>query len=201
VSEAVKELSYKPSPGAIGKAIPRWVGRLALFVTGRWLFLANSLAFTLIALPVLAPWLMALGATLPARVIYFCYRFLCHQMPSRSYFVFGHQLAICQRDLAIYASILLAGLLFGLVRNRIEPLRWWLYLLLVTPMAIDSLSQFLGWRESNWQWRTLAGGLFGVANVALVYPFLERGMQEARASLIREQGGYDGNGTRSKARA
>jgi uncharacterized membrane protein len=126
---------------------------------------------------------MSLGATLPARVIYFGYRFLCHQMPSRSYFIFGYQLAICQRDLAIYTSILLAGLLFALARNRLEPLRWWLYLLLVTPMALDGLSQLLGWRESNWQLRTVVGALFGFANVALVYPFMERGMREARTSL------------------
>lgn len=150
--------------------------------------LANSLAFLGVLLPFLAPCLMWLGAILPARIIYSGYRFLCHQMPSRSYFILGYQMAVCQRDLAIYASILLAGLLFSLVRNRWEPLRWWLYLLLITPIAFDGLSQFLGWRESNWQLRTLTGALFGFANVALVYPFMERGMREAKASLTPEVG-------------
>jgi len=147
--------------------------------------LANLLSFLVVALSLLAPYLMSLGATLPARVLYFGYRFLCHQMPSRSYFIFGHQAALCQRDLAIFSSILLAGLLFSLVRNRVKPLNWRIYLLLVIPIALDGFSQLLGWRESNWQLRTLVGALFGLANVGLVYPFIERGMREARASLTQ----------------
>ena len=194
MSEAVRRLVSQLSLAGLNVAFVRGIQMLARLIVCHWLFLANSLAFTLIALSFLAPCLMALGATLPARVIYFGYRFVCHQMPSRSYFVFGYQMAICQRDLAIYTSILLAGLLFSLVRSRLEPLRWWLYLLLATPMAFDGMSQFLGWRESNWQLRTFVGALFGIANVALVYPFIERGMQEARACLTQEPQRYGESG-------
>jgi uncharacterized membrane protein len=40
-------------------------------------------------LPFLAPVFMKIGWTGPARVIYFIYSFFCHQLPQRSYFLFG----------------------------------------------------------------------------------------------------------------
>jgi uncharacterized membrane protein len=40
-------------------------------------------------LPFLAPIFMKLGWETPARAIYFLYSFLCHQLPQRSYFLFG----------------------------------------------------------------------------------------------------------------
>jgi len=45
--------------------------------------------FVFVGLPFLAPLLMHLGLTGPGRVIYFVYSFLCHQLPERSFFLFG----------------------------------------------------------------------------------------------------------------
>ena len=183
MSEAARKLGSQSA--ILELAFEQGIEKLASLIVCHWLMLANSLSFLVVALSLLAPYLMSLGATSPAHALYFGYRFLCHQVPSRSYLIFGHQVAICQRDLAIFSSILLAGLLFNLVRNRVKPLKWCIYLLLVIPIAIDGFTQLLGWRESNWQLRTLVGALFGLANVGLVYPFMERGMQQARASLTQ----------------
>lgn len=50
----------------------------------------TSLLLGLYALtPFLAPFFMALGSTIPGRLIYLIYSFLCHQLPERSYFLFG----------------------------------------------------------------------------------------------------------------
>jgi uncharacterized membrane protein len=46
---------------------------------------------TFVALPWLAPILMHLGWQRPARVIYLVYSALCHQLPERSFFLFGSQ--------------------------------------------------------------------------------------------------------------
>ena len=96
----------------------------------------------------------------------------------------GYKVAICERDVAIYGSVLLAGLLFAVVRPRLSalPLRW--YLLLLLPIAIDGGSQLFGLRESNWWLRTLTGALFGVASVWLAYPYIEDAMQDV---LITEE--------------
>jgi uncharacterized membrane protein len=90
----------------------------------------------------------------------------------------GFKVAICQRDVAIYGSVLAAGLLFALVRSRLPTLslRW--YLLLLIPMALDGGTQLFGWRESTWLLRTLTGALFGAASVWLAYPYIDEAMQD-----------------------
>ena len=53
------------------------------------IILLSLLVFTL--LPVLAPVLMKFEWHLPARIIYWVYSNLCHQLPYRSWFLFGPQ--------------------------------------------------------------------------------------------------------------
>ena len=58
-----------------------------------WLGVLNTIIAIYVALPILAPILMNAGATGPARVIYTMYSPMCHQMASRSFFLFGEQAA------------------------------------------------------------------------------------------------------------
>lgn len=61
-----------------------WLGRHWL-----WFF---SLAYGLfVVLPWLAPVFMHLGWSGPGRAIYFLYTFFCHQLPQRSFFLFGEK--------------------------------------------------------------------------------------------------------------
>ena len=92
----------------------------------------------------------------------------------------GYKVAICQRDMAIYGSVFLGGLLFGLVGRRAKPIDWRLYLILLIPMAIDGGSQLFGLRESNWILRSLTGSLFGMASVWFAYPHVEQAMRDVR---------------------
>ena len=156
------------------------LNRLILGIANHWLLLVNSAVGLYVGLPLLAPLLMARGQTRLSNVIYFAYRFVCHQMPSRSFFIAGHQMAICQRDVAIYGSILIAGLGFNLVRRRLKPISWPWFVALVTPMAVDGTFQLLGILESTSLRRLITGGLFGLACVLLAFPYLEEGFQEIR---------------------
>ena len=90
----------------------------------------------------------------------------------------GWKVALCQRDVAIYASVFLTGLLYGLVRHRVRKLPFKIYVLFVIPIAVDGLTQLVGWRESNWWLRTLTGALFGFASVWFAYPYLEEAMED-----------------------
>ncbi|MBU0490897.1 MAG: DUF2085 domain-containing protein [Chloroflexi bacterium] len=96
----------------------------------------------------------------------------------------GYKIALCQRDLAIYGTMLLAGLGFALIRKRYRPLDWRLMLLifgaLTVPIAVDGVSQLFGLRESVWQLRLLTGALFGLGCVWLLYPYIEDGARQAR---------------------
>src|SRR5690606_32394031 len=121
----------------------------------------------------LAPELMAAGAPPPADLLAFR-RFIGTPQ-------IGYKVAICERDLAIYGSVLLAGLVFAAVRGRLRPPSIKLYLILLIPIAVDGLSQMVGLRESNWWLRTLTGAIFGVASVWLGSPYVERASQDVLA--------------------
>ncbi len=78
----------------IAAAVDRLVGWLAR----HWLALFNSIVGLFVALPFLAPTLMNLGATAGCEtcrqaggLIYLLYRPTCHQLPERSWFLFGPQ--------------------------------------------------------------------------------------------------------------
>ena len=99
---------------------------------------------------------------------------------------FGFKAAICQRDIAIYGSIFLAGLAYGGLRQllptgRVPTLSWKYFLLFLIPIAVDGLTQMVGLRESNWWLRSATGALFGVASVWLAYPYVDEAMDELLA--------------------
>lgn len=58
-----------------------------------WLLALNLVVAIYVGLPILAPVLMQAGLERPARVIYTLYSPMCHQMASRSFFLFGEQYA------------------------------------------------------------------------------------------------------------
>ncbi len=153
------------------------------WLSQHWLFLFNLAVGLYAGLPLLAPLLMAVGLTFPAELIYLVYQLACHQLPSRSFFVFGYQMAYCQRDAAIYTSLLAGGLIFALVRERLKPLSWKLYLLALIPMAIDGILQLFWLHESNWWLRTITGVLFGLASVWMFYPYVDVAMKDVRGTL------------------
>lgn len=66
--------------------------RVILWVSKRWLAVFNSFALVYVGLPFLAPALMHLGSTTAASLIYAVYSPLCHQLPQRSFFLFGPRL-------------------------------------------------------------------------------------------------------------
>lgn len=65
--------------------------RLSNWLAHHYLALINLAIFLYVGLPFLAPVLMKLGATTPARVIYAMYSPVCHQLGFRSFFLFGMQ--------------------------------------------------------------------------------------------------------------
>ena len=222
------------------------IDRIFYTLAHRWLLFLNLLVAFYVGLPMLAPVLMNAGMTGPANIIYRAYSPMCHQLASRSFFLFGDQpaypraitgsnltpieaympsipefaeaspdpaqwgtflmparafrgneqmgykMALCQRDISLYLSILIGGLVYGLLRRRghIRPMPFWLFLLIgIGPIALDGFSQlfsqfFVGTqldtlarlfplRESSPLLRSLTGAVFGLSIVWLVYPRLD----------------------------
>ena len=63
--------------------------RLGSALSRHWLLVFNALSGLFSGLTVVAPLLMALGLERPARLLYIAYAPNCHQLPQRSYFLFG----------------------------------------------------------------------------------------------------------------
>lgn len=62
------------------------------WIAKHWLGLVIGLVALYAGLPWLAPVFMKFGWTGPANAIYLAYSFMCHQLPQRSYFLFGPKL-------------------------------------------------------------------------------------------------------------
>ena len=233
------------------------IDRMVYGLTRHWLAIFNIVIAIYVGLPLLAPVLMQTGATAPARLIYLVYSPFCHQMASRSFFIFGEQYAyprelagtsltpieaympeipefegvspgvdewvtfllparrfvgneqmgyktaLCERDMAIYGFVLIAGLLFGLLRRyrKIKPLPVWAFIIFgLGPIALDGFSQLLSQygialaplsflntifplRESSPFLRTLTAAMFGFSLVWLTYPHNEASMKGSEDSL------------------
>lgn len=89
---------------ARSKIIPKGLGehrctamtldRVILFFSRHWLMWLNLAVGLWVVLPWMAPVLMHVGAIGPAHLIYKIYSLQCHQLPQRSYFLFGTQVMI-----------------------------------------------------------------------------------------------------------
>ncbi len=211
-------MGSQPSSVSGADAAGDFVNRAVAWFARHWLFFLNGFVALYIGVAFSAPLMMIVGWTGPANVIYFLYRFSCHQLPQRSFFLdgpkiaysfpeiaavtgaqdrldlfwhplhdaalgLGYQVAFCERDTAMYGSILLAGLLFGLMGRRWRPLPWWGLVLFSIPIAVDGLSQLPGWRESTPLLRVITGAIFGFGVVWFAYPRLQSAMRDIGRSL------------------
>lgn len=67
------------------------IDRFALYVANHWLVLFSLFYGAFVLLPWLAPIFMKLGLNSWGKIIYSVYSFVCHQLPERSFFLFGAQ--------------------------------------------------------------------------------------------------------------
>lgn len=105
----------------------------------------------------------------------------------------GYKVAFCERDVAIYAAMLLFGLLYWVTKERIPALPWYLWLIIgMGPIGLDGFSQlfsqipnfpFWPYRESTPFLRTLTGGIFGFTTAWFGYPLVKETMEDTRVMV------------------
>jgi uncharacterized membrane protein len=111
----------------------------------------------------------------------------------------GYKVALCERDAAIYFSILVFGIIFGLSGRRIKSLHWMIWLVFgLGFIGLDGFSQLLS--QFNWEWfaaiipyrestpflRVLTGAIFGFTTAWFAYPNIEESMNETRQYYIKK---------------
>lgn len=96
----------------------------------------------------------------------------------------GYKVAICQRDIAMYISLLVFGLVFASQNRKIKKIPLWIWIVFgVIPLGLDGITQYIGnlpnpffsslMRESTPLLRTITGGIFGILTGWYVFPTLE----------------------------
>jgi uncharacterized membrane protein len=169
-SRAIRQ--NRPEPLII--RIDRHVYRFAR----HWLLVFNVVAFFLASMPFIIPFIASQGYAGLASWLYTSFGFMCHQMPERSFTLFGEQMALCHRMTAIYVSSFVGGVGYAIVRNRLSPLSFRALMIMSAPMAIDGFTQLFGLRESVWELRLFTGSLFALGVMWFALPRLETGFRE-----------------------
>lgn len=113
--------------------------------------------------------------------------------------ILGYKVALCQRDTAIWGSMLLFGVLYAVSGRRIPKIHWLIWILLgVLPPALDGFSQLISqlpseaihavlpYRESTPFLRSLTGFLFGWFTAWFGFPLFEEAMADTRRLLSRK---------------
>ncbi len=113
----------------------------------------------------------------------------------------GYKVALCQRDVAIYLSMLLFGILFALSGRKIKPISLLLWMIIgIMPVGLDGVSQlvsqlglldFIPYRESTPFLRILTGALFGFTTAWFGFPALEETMQDTRQYLAAKRARWE----------
>ena len=152
---------YVSQTGSLRRPILMW--SLAVVV---------SVALTLMIIG--APLAMNSGHLFWALAIYKAFSYVCHQIPERSFFIAGHQFAVCSRCSGLYFGFTAATLFYPLVRSLRQtetPARKWLFLA-AAPLAIDFSVGYLGIWQNTHSSRFITGALLGVVSVFYVLPGL-----------------------------
>ena len=163
----------------------RFMDRCGNFLLNYWAVLITILLGLLVLTAISIPFLSYFGLDSIAKPLFFSLHYVCAQIPSHSFYILGHQLGLCARNLSIYSSMFIGSLIFTLSKKRLPGIPWWLWVLMILPMAWDGTTQMFGWRESTWILRTVTGTLFGLGSVWFVLPLIHKTLLEdlARAAL------------------
>jgi uncharacterized membrane protein len=109
----------------------------------------------------------------------------------------GFKVGLCERDVAIYLSVILFAILFDLTGRKMKQLPWyWWVILAIVPIGLDGFSQLpslmvnpAAWmpiRESTPLLRTVTGFLFGFFSAWFVFPLMEESVATTRVALQRK---------------
>lgn len=147
-----------------------------------------------------APWFWRSGHPVWASGVYLIFSPICHQRPERSFFLWEHPLAACQRCTGIYLGFLVGVLIFPFITRslrvttkRVDPAnipnRWGL-LAAMFLVAADVGSEFLGIRHTTLLSRFLTGAICGIVApfylLPQIFEFFSKVPQQSNAEVLQD---------------
>ena len=158
---------------------------LGQFLLNQWANLITTVLGLLVLVAISIPFLSYFGLDAIAKPLFYALHYVCAQVPSHSFYIFGHQLGLCARNFSIYTSMFLGSLVFVLSKKRLPGIPWWLWVLMCLPIALDGFTQMFGLRESDWVLRMITGTIFGLGNVWFALPLMQKTILEDMATVER----------------
>ena len=144
------------------------------------------IALAILGLIISAPLAEGYGHPAFAAPIYKAFSFVCHQIPSRSFHLAGHQFGVCSRCTGLYTGFAIAALVYPFARSlqRVDtPSRLWL-ILATLPILIDfALGYFSIWENTHLS-RFLTGALLSSVAVFYIIP----GLIDLSSAIARRVG-------------
>ncbi|HEY7418797.1 MAG TPA: DUF2085 domain-containing protein, partial [Ktedonobacteraceae bacterium] len=141
---------YNAEQTAFSKGINRFMQKAGDVVLEHWANVVAGILGLVVLLALSVPFLSYLGLDVLSKPIFFTLHYICAQIPSHSFYIFGHQVGLCERNLSIYSSMFIGSLIFALSKKRMPGIPWWVWVLMILPIAWDGISQMFGLRESTW---------------------------------------------------
>ncbi len=142
----------------------------------KWFILVLTLiphafiAFLIVA-SLLAPYLEHKGME-ASQKIFAILGLLCHQRPTRCFWIFESPMGLCARCFPFYLSLLVTS--FFVLHTNTRKILWkWGFPLLI-PILLDGISQQMGLRISTNFLRAITGLMGGVGIGILVFPIYFR---------------------------
>jgi len=149
---------------------------------------ASAFAALVLGLVVLAPALKAGGSVLLAQAVYKLFGAACHQIPERSFHLWGFPLAVCARCAGLYVGAAAGFLAYPLLRRPLArtdaPRRAWL-LLAAVPTTLDFLLGVTGLWENTHASRFSTALLLGAAASFFILPGLADLFTRGPKELLR----------------
>jgi uncharacterized membrane protein len=151
----------KPAPPLSAPKVPHRTHQAFRSISRHWLAWLNLLVGIWVILPWLAPVLMQSGSVRAANLIYLVYAPQCHQLPQRSYFLFGDSLMVSlDTILAVYPTSDPLALRPFLGTPELGWKVAWSdrMVSLYTPILLGGLLYALSrkrWHPARWRWRLL----------------------------------------------
>ncbi len=99
---------------------------------------------------------------------------ICHQYPSRCFYVFGSNMGLCSRCFSVYSTLLLCSICFLFYDTRLSwKQRSIIALALIIPLIVDGTTQLYNLRASNNYLRLVTGILAGLSiSVVFISPYI-----------------------------
>jgi len=124
------------------------------------------------SLILLAPLLAKFEHRFSAGVIYFFFSKICHQIPERSFYLFGKQLAVCSRCTGLYFGFLIGAILYPLFfkLDQVKILSPKYLLIASIPIGIDISIRIFHIAENTFTSRLITGLILGAMTIIFIVP-------------------------------